>query len=180
MLFRSTGVGVAEATRPGASVDSVLGAILDRCDRTWVVKELDRHLQATARIDDPSELRMYFDSVYGGHGVKYAFSYANEVVTKAICIFRLGAGKADEALLTAVNFGRDASSTAAISAGISGALSGAGSLSKEWQDTVDAAAQANPHSSTTSTLAEASAKLYEAFQTRLAKRQAYLREIAVA
>ena len=175
-----TGVGVAEATRPGASVDSVLGAILDRCDPTWVAKELDRHLQSTAHIGEATELRTYFDGVYGGHGVKYPFSYANEVVTKAVCIFRMSGGKTDEALLTAVNFGRDASSTAAIAAGLAGALTGAASLSLEWQDTVDAAARANPHSSTTSTLAEASLGLYEAFQGRLAKRQTYLNEIAAA
>jgi len=37
-------------------------------------------------------MRKAFDAVYSGTGMPYAFSYANEVVTKGICIFRMAEG----------------------------------------------------------------------------------------
>ena len=39
-----TGIAIAEATKPNATVDSVLGAIYDYCDKDLVVKEIDEQL----------------------------------------------------------------------------------------------------------------------------------------
>lgn len=45
------------------------------------------------------ELRKYFDEYYSGFGMPYPFSYANEVVTKGICIFKMVNGNTKEAIL---------------------------------------------------------------------------------
>ena len=60
-------------------------------------------------------------------------SYANEVVTKGICIFKMTAGNTKEAILAGVNMGRDTDCVAAVAAGIAGALTGGESIPEEWQ-----------------------------------------------
>ena len=47
-----TAVAIAEATKPNATVDSVIGAIFDTCDPDIVVKEIDRQLKHTAHCKD--------------------------------------------------------------------------------------------------------------------------------
>ena len=81
-----TAVSIAAAAKP----DAVIGTIFDLCDPDMVLKELDRELKNTAPLTDFKALRAYFDGVYSGRGMTYAFSFANEVVTKALCIFRMG------------------------------------------------------------------------------------------
>ena len=91
-----TGIAIAEATKPDATVDSVLGAIYDHCDKDLVVKEIDEQLSYTRDCRTIQEMRSKFDSVYSGEGMPYPFSYANEVVTKGICIFKMAAGNTKE------------------------------------------------------------------------------------
>ena len=73
-------------------------------------------------------MRKAFDPVYSGTGMPYASSYANEVVTKALCIFRMVKGNPKDAIIAAVNFGRDTDCLAAVAGGISGALNGGGAI----------------------------------------------------
>ena len=47
-----TGVAIAEGTKPGATVDSVIGAIFDHCDPDVVVKEIDEQLKKAAGCSD--------------------------------------------------------------------------------------------------------------------------------
>lgn len=172
-----TAVAIAAATKPDATVDSVLGAIYDVCDPDLVVNELDRELKRTAHCKDFRELRQAFDSVYNGHGMSYAFSFANEVVTKGVCIFRMVKGNAKEAILSGVNLGRDTDCLAAVSAGISGALTGSASIPQEWIDQLDRAAKLNIYTNTQRTLQEHADGLYHAFKSRLAKMRKYAEEM---
>ncbi len=85
-------IAIAAATKPNATVDSVLGAIFDNCDKVdrrftrqaGIRREIERALKLTADCSDFRDMRRKFDTVYSGTGIPYAHSYANEIVTKAV------------------------------------------------------------------------------------------------
>jgi len=164
-----TGVAIAAATLPGATMDSVLGAIYDYCDKDTVVAEIDKQLKSTQDIKDIQELRVYFDNVYNGIGMAYSMAYANEVVTKSVVMFRMVKGMTKDAILAGVNMGRDTDCVTAVCAGISGALTGSASIPEEWIKQVDYATSQNPHTCTQRTIRENSDGIYNAYQNRLKK-----------
>jgi ADP-ribosylglycohydrolase len=183
-----TVVAIAAATRPGATVDSVLGAVFDNCDKVdtrffrpaGIRGELDRALKLTASCTDVRDMRRKFDSVYSGTGLVYAQSYANEIVTKAICVLRMTQGNTWEAIKAGINMGRDTDCLAAVAAGISGALTGGGSIPADVVKQVDYATSLNPHTNSQRTLRESSDGLYNAFQARLARMKTYAQEMEAA
>jgi len=164
-----TGVAIAEATKPGATADSVIGKIYDLCDPDIVLKELDRLFKHTEHCKDFRELREAFDSVFNGRGMYYDQAFANEVVGKAVCVFRMTRGVTKDALLAGVNMGRDTDCVTAVAAGISGALTGGDSLPAEWVEQVDRAAKMNIYTNTQRTLREHSDGLYKAYMARIDK-----------
>jgi len=184
-----TAVGIAAATKPGATVDSVIADIYKYCDvravvegrdgwyASWagvnIVDEIDAGLQITAKCKDFAELRAAFDPVYNGIGIPYVMSHANEVVTKAVCVFKLAGGDVKQAIIDGVNLGRDTDCITAIAAGIAGALTGAGSVPAEWIEQVDAATKNNPYTNTQRTMRENADGLYDAFKTRLDRSREY-------
>ncbi|MHC4394019.1 MAG: ADP-ribosylglycohydrolase family protein [Planctomycetota bacterium] len=181
-----TVVGLAAATKPDATVDSVLGAVFDNCDKAdkrftkkcGILTELDRALKLTRNCNDFRQMREKFDSVYMcDGGVPYAFSYANEIVTRAICVFKMTRGNTWETMKAAVNLGRDTDCCAAVSTGLSGALTGAGSIPKDLIRQVDYATSINPHTNTQRTMRQTSDGLYNAFKARLRKLKAYTKEM---
>jgi ADP-ribosylglycohydrolase len=183
-----TVVAIAAATKPGATVDSVLGAVFDNCDKgdTRFVRpagirgELDRALKLTADCSDVRAMRRKFDSVYSGTGLVYAQSYANEIVTKAICVLRMTKGNTWEAIKAGINMGRDTDCLAAVAGGISGALTGGASIPKDVVKQVDYATSLNRHTNSQRTLRESSDGLYDAFKARLAKMKTYAQEMETA
>ncbi len=183
-----TVVGIAAATKPGATVDSVLGAIFDNCDRAYgasmpsvgVKRELERGLKLTEGCSDFRQMRQKFDSMYSGTGMPYAFSYANEVVTKAVCIFRMVHGNTWAAMKAGVNMGRDTDCLTAVAAGLSGALSGQSGIPTELIEQVDKATSLNKFTNSQRTLRQTSDGLYDAFQARLKRLQAWSGEMAAA
>ncbi len=180
-----TGVAIAAATEPEATVDSVLGTVFDVCGTfserfvqdAGVVHELERGLKLTVGCADFHEMRARFDEMYSGRGIPYAFSYANEVVTKAICIFRMVQGNLREAIISGVNMGRDTDCITAVAAGISGALTGSAGLPEAWVEQVDHATSLNPYTNSQRTIREHADGLYDAFKARLARMAAYAEEM---
>lgn len=168
--------GIAAATRPGATVDTVLGTIFDHCDKA-VVRELEQGLKLTASCGDFREMRTVFGTVYSGQGMAYASSFANEVVTKGSCVFKTTRADTWEAMKAAVNMGRDTDCLASVAAGLSGALSGGGSIPAELVRQVDHATSLNPYTNSKRTLRETSDGLYEAYKARLRKLKAYADEM---
>ena len=112
-------------------------------------------------------MRKYYDDVYNGFGMPYPFSYANEVVTKGVTIFRMVNGDTKEAILAGVNMGRDTDCVAAVAAGIAGALTGGESIPEEWIKQVDYATTQNPYTNSKRTLRENSDMIYNAYMSRL-------------
>jgi ADP-ribosylglycohydrolase len=175
-----TALAIAAATKPGATVASVLAAIHDGDQRfssepggRGVVREIERGLELTKNCRHFRELRQAFDSVYSGAGTPYAFSSANEVVTKAVCVFRMVNGNPKDAILAAVNLGRDTDCLAAVSAGLSGALSGAAAIPPEWIRQVDYATTKMPVTNSRRTIREHADGLYEAYRERLRRMRAF-------
>jgi ADP-ribosylglycohydrolase len=182
-----TGLAIAAATRPDATVDSVLAAIQNGDPRfgkdygeVRAAHEIVRGLERTAGCKDFREMRTAFDAVYSGTGTPYAFSSANEVVTKAVCIFRMVRGNPRNAIIAAVNFGRDTDCLAALAGGISGALSGPASLPEEWIRQVDYATSRMPVTNNRRTLRGHADGLYEAYRARLARMRAFADEMEKA
>lgn len=169
-----TAVAIAEATKPNATVDSVIGAIYDNCNQDLVVKEIDTQLKNTADCQNFRELRKRFDSVYSGQGMAYPFAYANEVVTKGVCIFKMVNGNLKDAIISGVNLGRDTDCITAVAAGISGSLTGASSIPKDWITQCDYATSLNKVSNSQRTIREHSDGLYSAYKTRLLKLKSYV------
>lgn len=174
-----TGVAIAAATKPTATVDSVIGAIYNHCDPDMVVKEIDNELKRTQHCKDIREMRAIFDGVYNGIGMPYSMSFANEVVTKSVCIFNMVKGNTREAVIAGVNMGRDTDCVAAVSAGISGALTGVASLPEEWITQLDYATTLNVSTNSQRTLKEHSDGLYGAYKARLKKMAGYLTEMDI-
>jgi ADP-ribosylglycohydrolase len=179
-----TAMAIAAATRPGATVDSVIEAVSQgdprfagQASQRGVGREIQRGLKIIEKCKDFREARKAFDAVYSGTGTPYAFSSANEVVTKAVCIFKMVNGNPKDAMIAAVNFGRDTDCLAAVSAGISGALSGAGAIPEEWIKQVDFATTKMPVTNSRRTLREHADGLYEAYRARLSRMRAFADEM---
>lgn len=172
-----TGVSIAAATKPDATVDSVIGAVYDNCDADLVVQEIDRGLRRSVGCEDIRELRKAFDPVYGGYGMPYACSSANEVVTKAVCIFKMVNGNTREAIVSGVNMGRDTDCVAAVAAGISGALTGGMSIPEEWVKQLDYATTLNKSTNSQRSLREHSDGLFDAYKSRISKMRAFIEEM---
>ncbi|MCL5743946.1 MAG: ADP-ribosylglycohydrolase family protein, partial [Acidobacteria bacterium] len=178
-------VAMAAGTRPRASVDSVLGAIFDNCDKNagphakpvGILKELERSQKIAGGCSSFRELCVKLDEFYGSKGIPYANSFANEVVSKALAIFRMTRGVTRDAVIAAVNMGRDTDCCAAVAGGISGALTGGASLDREWIEQVDAAVKQISYTNSQRTLRETSEALHGGYRARLARMKAFAAEM---
>ena len=178
-------VAIAAATKPYATVESVLGAIFDNCDKAdkrfvkeaGIRNEMDRGLKLTEDCADFRDMRKKFDTIYSGSGIPYSHSYANEVVTKAVCVFKMTKGNAWEAMKASVNMGRDTDCLTSVAAGISGALTGGGHIPEDLARQVDYATSINPHTNSQRTLRQSSDGLYNAFKARLQKMKTYVEQM---
>jgi ADP-ribosylglycohydrolase len=180
---------MAAAAKPGATVDSVLQAIFDTLDERirvsgrdddWkadyagmnVVDEIKGALEYTKDCRDFKDLREAFDPYYNGFGMPYNISYANEVVTKGVCVFKMTNANLKDAIIAASNIGRDTDCIAAIAGGLAGALDGTSSLPAEWIEQVDTATQVLRCTNNKRTMREHADGLYGAFKNRLRKMKA--------
>ena len=179
-----TGIAIASATKPGATVDSVISDILKGTPR-WrtrgaatsqmaVAAEIERALELTKNCQDFREMRVTFDKVYSGRGMAYYAAYANEVVTKAVCVFHMCKGNPKDAMIASVNMGRDTDCLSAMAAGYSGALSGASAIPEEWMKQVDFATTKMPITNSRRTIRQHADGLYEAYQARLHKMRTFV------
>ena len=106
-------------------------------------------------------------------------SYANEVVTKGVCVFKMANGDLKKAIITAVNLGRDTDCIAAVAAGLTGALGGATSLPDEWITQVDYATSVHRFTNNKRTLQENADGLYNAYKNRLQKMRGFVEHMDI-
>ena len=179
---------VAEACRPAATVESVLDtarqfvhyraeahslyAVYDTIQR-----ELDRAMELAARHADPAALRDAFYQFYdGGDYFNYGQSQANEIVSKGLAVFAVAKGSPKDAILAAVNFGRDTDCLAAVAGGLAGALAGAEAIPREWTDQVNEATRRDPYTNNRRGIEETADGLMEAFLARRRRLEERLQE----
>jgi len=177
-----TGVAIAAATLPGATVESVLEAIYEHCksnipDGEDIVNEIRKHVEGSAYCKNIKELRDYFEHVYDGMGFKFCMAQAQEVVTRGICVFAMVRGNTKEAILAGVNMGRDTDCISAVAAGISGALTGYDSIPQEWFDIVDETTAQCNFTCSNLKIMEFADCVYDAYQKRLMEQKAFVEQM---
>ncbi|MCL1855680.1 MAG: ADP-ribosylglycohydrolase family protein, partial [Clostridia bacterium] len=119
------------------------------------------------------------DTLYYGVGMPYAMAFANEIVTKGVCVFRMCGGDVKKTLITAVNLGRDTDCAAAVAGGLAGALGGSADVPAEWIEQVDKATAEHRFTNSKRTLRENADGLYEAFRAKLASYRRYAAEMDI-
>ena len=164
---------IALALRPDATVDSVVSGALQFAPEP-IKREIDRGLEIVGKFSDYEEMRAEFYKLYSGVGTFYASATASETVTKAFALFVYSKADPREAILAAVNFGRDTDCLAATAGGLAGALSGVGGVPAEWIEQVDAATAVNPYTNTVCTVKEHADGIYAALKNRARKMRAQL------
>jgi ADP-ribosylglycohydrolase len=149
--------GVAAAMRPDAGVGGVIETVLGELSsvpRAEVQQGLDwargqRHWR---------DLRPLYEERYRGHPI----SNAVEILSSALAVLLLVDGDPKEALLAAVNLGRDCDCRAYVAGGLAGALNGSASLPREWIETIEAELPGDPYTVSRRSLADTAAGLYRA------------------
>ncbi len=177
---------IAEACSPEATVASVLdvakrfvhyraegGKLYQLYDT--IQQEVSRALELAGKHRDPLVMRDEFYQYYDGGGYfNYGMSQANEIVSKGLAVFAISQGDPKQAILTAVNFGRDTDCLAAVAGGLAGALSGAQAIPHEWIAQVNEATRQDPYTNSHRTIEETADGLFAAFLARRTRLQAHL------
>ena len=177
---------IAEACKPEATVTSVLDAakrfahyraeagslyaLYDTAER-----EIQRALELADKHTDPMAMRdEFYESYHGGGYFNYGLSQANEIVAKGLAVFALTGGRPKEAILSAVNFGRDTDCLAAVAGGLAGALSGIQAVPQEWIAQVDEATRQDHYTNNKRTIKETADGLFDAYTARRARVRKWL------
>jgi len=160
--------GIAHALCPDATVESVIDTAITLA-HPRIKWELKRGLEIAEKYDNVFDMRDDFYKIYNGSGIAYAQSWANEVVAKAFALFKVTKGNATDAIIGAVNFGRDTDCLAAVASGLAGALSGVQTVRQEWIGQVDEATKQNKYTNSQRTLKDTSDGLYQAVLERVEK-----------
>ena len=180
---------IAEACKPGATVASVLevakryvhyraeaGSLYALYDT--ISREVDRALELAIKHTDPMAMRDEFYQYYhGGRYFNYGAAQANEIVAKGLAVFAVSQGDPHEAILTAVNFGRDTDCLAAVAGGLAGALSGIDAIPPEWVDQVNQSTLEDPYTNSHRTIQETADGLFGAFLARRRRWTEYLQSM---
>ena len=147
----------AEAFKPTATVQSVIDTALSYLS-FQPKEEIDIMLGWARDSKDWKDLRPLFEKKYDGHSM----SNAVEILGGALACFYMADGHPKEAILYAVNLGRDTDCKAYVAGGLAGALKGVEEIPSDWVKTVDEAAANDPYSVSTRTTFESAEGLYKA------------------
>ncbi|MET7393332.1 ADP-ribosylglycohydrolase family protein [Dactylosporangium sp. NPDC005572] len=172
---------VAAAAAPGAAVDDVVAAALDlardgtRAAVDAVVKEARGHTDWRAAIPALRAAVAPFDTVgeeYHNPGLgarRPSRVHAIEELPVAIGMLVVAGGDFRAAVLGAVNYGRDADSTATMAGAIAGALGGSAAVPAQWSAAVAEASRTDLVQPAT-VLAEVAAEVFARDRDRFARR----------
>jgi ADP-ribosylglycohydrolase len=122
---------IAEALKRDATVDSVIAAAKANGEHS-MAEWIDRVMEVARQHTDVFALRNELTEWFRGWSM-----CGEENVTVALAIFCVTDGDLKKSIIAGVNWGRDTDCIAAMAAGLSGALSGKGSISQRWIDLVD-------------------------------------------
>ena len=149
--------GAAEAVRPQATVDSVLAVALGQLPDE-PRREVERALGWARAAKDWKDLRPLFEKAYDGKPI----SNAVEVLSGGLACFYLSKGQPREAILYAVNLGRDTDCKAYVSGGLAGALTGIEAVPRDWVEIVENQVATDPYTVSRRTARQAAEGIYRA------------------
>jgi ADP-ribosylglycohydrolase len=104
-------------------------------------------------------------------------SNAMEVFAGGLACFVLADGQPREAIIYAVNFGRDTDCKAYTAGCLAGALRGIGAVPSEWVKTVEAAVLTDPYTVSKRTMREEAEGLYRACLNEIERARTALSEL---
>jgi ADP-ribosylglycohydrolase len=173
---------VVHAMRPDATVDSVIETAL-RYSTAEIRKEIQNGLDIAKKYKQPLDMRGELNEVYTKKDSPY---YANarmksyhassiyETVTKALAVFYATKGNVRDAIVVAVNFGRDTDCLGATAAGLAGAFSGTPTIPTEWIEAVEHGTRNNPYTNSHMTIKETAEGMYNALKNKVRKMKTYV------
>jgi ADP-ribosylglycohydrolase len=163
----------AEALRPSATMDSIVATALAQIPREG---RRDPEAMVTAARESRGDWKKMRDR-YTEHFQGQPISNAIEVLSGGLACFILADGHPREAILYAVNFGRDTDCKAYTAGCFAGALRGIAAVPRDWVDTVERAVLTDPYTVVKRTMREEAGILHDACLNELRKAQAANREI---
>ncbi|MHC4888039.1 MAG: ADP-ribosylglycohydrolase family protein [Planctomycetota bacterium] len=173
---------VVHAMRPDANVDSVIKTAL-KYSTPKIRKEIQNGLDIAKKHNKPLDMRRELNEVYTRKDSPYSASvrmktyHASsiyETVTKALAVFAATKGNVKEAIVIAINFGRDTDCLGASAAGLAGAFSGTGTIPAEWIETVEQGTRNNPYTNSHMTIKKTAKGMYSALQNKVRKMKKYV------
>ena len=149
--------GCAEAFKPNATVQSITDTCLSYLSDEPRA-EVQIQLDWAKKVNNWKELRPLVHTKYEGQ----FGSNAVEVLGGALAILYLADGHPKEAILYAVNFGRDTDCKAYVAGGLAGALRGIEEIPADWVKTIEEEVVTNVWTVSRRTAREAAEGLYKA------------------
>lgn len=162
----------AEALRPRATVESVIDIALGQLSPE-PRKEVQQGLDWAKKANDWKDLRPLYASRYEGKPI----SNAVEVLSGGLACFYLARGQPREAILYAVNLGRDTDCKGYVAGGLAGALRGIEAIPVEWVKIVEEQVVTDPYTVSRRTARQAAEGLYKACLAETAKAKRAVTEI---
>ena len=150
--------GVAEALRPGATIDSVIETAASILGPTPRKEFLDVQEIARTSNGDPEYYGKRLQEKYENRQV----SNAVEILSAAYGILYMADADPRKAIIYAVNSGRDTDCRAHTAGSLAGALKGIDAVPADWVKTMDDAMKANEHTTSNRTSLETAEGLYKA------------------
>lgn len=155
--------GIAEGLSNDATVDSVIGAALDQLSPEPRA-EVERAIEYVPAGGDWRKLRELLDTHYKGRTILWPV----ETLGTALASVWVTQGEPFEAVVAAVNLGRDTDGRACVAGSLSGALKGTAALPPEWEQIISEQVVNDPYTVSRRTPRETGAGLYGAVNANLA------------
>jgi len=89
-------------------------------------------------------------------------------------VFAATKGNVKEAIVVAINFGRDTDCLGASAAGLAGAFSGTRTIPTAWIEAVEQGTRNNPYTNSHMTIKETAKGMYSALQNKVRKIKGYV------
>jgi len=162
----------AEALRPKATVESVIDVALEQLSPE-PRKEVQQGLDWAKKANDWKDLRPLYAARYEGKPI----SNAVEVLSGGLACFHMAKGQPREAILYAVNLGRDTDCKGYVAGGLAGALRGIEAIPAEWVKIVEEEIVNDPYTVSRRTARQAAEGLYKACLAEMARAKRAVTEI---
>jgi ADP-ribosylglycohydrolase len=168
----------AEAFRPSATVNSIIQIALAQLpDVPGARPEVQRFLDLAQNARDYKDLRVIYADAYRPRGIRFEISAAIEVLAGGLASFRLADGRPREAVINAINIGRDTDCKAYVAGSLAGAMRGIDAWPAEWVATIEKAVLTDTYTLDKRNARELSEGLYKAVMNEHARAKAADREI---